>query len=58
MGYTSEWKPIVMTGLVCRKCKGPHLEYRDWESSDGAYEDQQFKCLDCGYSFWVEGIDS
>jgi hypothetical protein len=28
-----------------------------WESSDGAYEDYQFKC-EAGHTWWVDGIDS
>lgn len=56
-GTSSEWKPVVMAGYTCPKCAGP-LQYRDWESSCGSFEDQQFKCTACGHSWWCEGPDA
>lgn len=56
MSY-SNWKPVVMADYVCPKCKG-WLEYRDYESSNGAHEDQQFRCTICKHSWWIDGIDS
>jgi Zn ribbon nucleic-acid-binding protein len=58
MGYTSNWKPIVFAGASCPKCNGHNLEYCDWESDDGAHEDQHQKCLDCGHNWWIEGSDA
>lgn len=46
------------TGTKCRKCESEKVSYRVWESSDGAYEDYNYKCRDCGHSWWVDGIDS
>jgi hypothetical protein len=50
------WKPDA---VPCPKCGG-HVEARLWESSDGAYEDWQFRCVepDCRHTWWVDGIDS
>lgn len=33
---------------------------RIWESSDGAYEDEQYRCTnkECNHVLWVDGIDS
>lgn len=61
-GEFKEWRPaertchhkIPLTGLPC----GHPVEYRVWESSDGAYEDCQYRCLGGGHVWWVDGIDS
>ena len=47
-------KIIPTTGLPC----GHPVEYRLWESSDGAYEDFQYRCIGGGHIWWVEGADS
>jgi hypothetical protein len=39
--------------MVC----GAAVQYRSWESSDGAYEDYQFRCAR-GHMWWIDGIDS
>ena len=49
--------PWEAEATPCRECGG-HVEYRLWESSDGGWEDFQFRCLDCGRVWWVDGIDS
>lgn len=46
------------TGRVCPVCGVASVTVRIWESSDGAYEDEQFRCGACGHSWWVDGIDS
>ena len=33
------------------------VKVRKWESSDGAYEDYQYRCA-AGHTWWVDGIDS
>lgn len=43
-------------GRVFMKC-GAKVQYRSWESSDGAYEDYQYRC-DNGHTWWIDGIDS
>lgn len=53
-GDFAEWEA---SAAPCRKCGG-HVEGRVWESSDGAYEDYQYRCVDCRYTWWVDGIDS
>jgi hypothetical protein len=45
---------VAVSGLVC----GHPVERRVWESSDGAYEDYQFRCVGGGHVWWVDGIDS
>lgn len=42
----------------CRQCPATAVEYRTWESSDGAYEDYQYRCRRCGATWWVDGIDA
>ena len=36
---------------------GAKVQYRSWESSDGAYEDYQYRC-EAGHTWWIDGIDS
>ena len=43
---------------ACRKCKALTVRCRCWESSCGGYEDYQYKCTSCGYSWWIDGPDS
>lgn len=49
-GYTA-------TDWPCKKCRSTHVAERCDESSDGAYEDYHFMCLDCGHSWWEESSD-
>ena len=42
---------------LCRKCEGA-LQYRTWESKCGGYVDYQYRCLNCGHVYWIDGIDS
>lgn len=37
-------------------CKAK-VQYRMWESNDGAYEDYQYRCAN-GHVWWVEGSDA
>jgi hypothetical protein len=57
-GWTASSKKchvvVPISGLPC----GHPVEYRVWESSDGAYEDEQYRCLGGGHTWWVDGIDS
>lgn len=46
------------TQRTCPVCAVASVKVRIWESSDGAYEDEQFRCGACGYTWWVDGIDS
>ena len=55
-GDFGQFKPCDDTR--CRKCGSTRVGYRTWESSDGAYEDYNYKCYDCGASWWIDGIDS
>lgn len=42
----------------CPYCKGTNVVVRQWESSDGAYEDERVECLDCKRVWWNEGADA
>lgn len=56
--FNDSWKPCDST---CRKCgKAGMVFYDIWESSDGAYEDFKYECLQpgCGATWWVEGPDA
>jgi ssDNA-binding Zn-finger/Zn-ribbon topoisomerase 1 len=53
-GTFEEWKPDA---APCPKCGG-HVLCRLWGSHDEAYEDHQYRCIDCKYTWWVDGIDS
>lgn len=59
MGYQNEWTPVSSSDVPCRKCgeKG-HIEYREWESSCGGFEDYHYRCNSCSSDWWVEGADS
>lgn len=53
-----EFTETVHTLQKCRSCKGQNVTCRTWESSDGAYEDYRYDCADCGFFWWIDGIDS
>lgn len=55
--YKTDWKPVIRADFRCRKCGGP-VHYRYWESDCGGFEDVQYRCDDCNYTWWVEGPDS
>jgi PHP family Zn ribbon phosphoesterase len=42
-----------LTDGVC----GAPVKVRVWESSDGGYEDYQYRC-EAGHTWWIDGIDS
>jgi hypothetical protein len=52
-GAVSDWKPC---NRPCRYCKtvGRH-SYRVWESSDGAYTDNEYECRGCRQAWWEDG---
>lgn len=52
--YVNDWKPCKW---YCRKCGGHNIEYRQVTSFDEAHEDYNYRCLDCKYNWWVDGID-
>ena len=58
--YLDNWKKAKITNIYfkCRKCGSKNISYRNWESACGGYEDIEYKCEDCNYKWWVEGIDS
>jgi transposase-like protein len=50
------WTPCP--DMTCRKCAHADVARRKWESSCGGWEDWQYQCHHCDYTWWVEGIDS
>ena len=55
MPFTTDWEKEE--DCACPKCRKHTVSSRKWESSDGAFEDYYFQC-ECGYNWWVDGIDS
>lgn len=61
--HEGEFRSWQDSSQKCRKTKADgtpcdaKVEYRLWESSDGAYEDWQYRC-EAGHTWWVDGIDS
>lgn len=43
-------------GKQCPKCGHSDTTSRNWESSDGAYENVRFTCHHCGHVWWWEII--
>lgn len=50
--------PFYCEGVKCEKCDNETVYYDAWESSDGAYEDYHYTCINCGYDYWVDGPDA
>lgn len=59
MSYTTDWKPTKAENpdFVCRECESSEVEYREWESSDGAHDDVHYRCNHCHHDWWIEGPD-
>lgn len=59
MGYVTDWKPTKAENpnFKCCQCASDEIEYREWESSDGAHDDLHYRCNGCGRQWWVEGAD-
>jgi DNA-directed RNA polymerase subunit M/transcription elongation factor TFIIS len=53
------WKRVAdeNKNFKCIGCKGDNLYYVSHESSDGAYDDYNYKCQNCGKSWWTESSD-
>lgn len=51
---STEWKPA--TDRKCNKCGSDNVIVRTVTSFDEAYDDDNFKCNDCAYSWWVDGV--
>lgn len=45
------------TGGSTQVTCGAAVKYREWDSSDGAYTDYQYRC-ESGHTWWIDGIDS
>lgn len=61
MSYT-EWKEVGVPqnpNFKCYKCGTREgLQHRQWDSSDGAFTDDNYRCTKCGNNWWVDGPDS
>lgn len=56
---TTDWKPVSNPAVPCRKCKEPGgIEYYEWESPCGGYEDYHYRCTKCNADWWIEGADA
>jgi transposase-like protein len=53
---SAEWRPAIQP-RNCLKCKSANVEVRTVTSFDEAHEDDNFRCLDCKYDWWVDGPD-
>lgn len=50
-----EWKSCV--AMVCA-CGSKEVWSRTHTASDGGVEDEEYQCRKCGFTWWVDGIDS
>ncbi len=58
-GDFAKWKPVTEGyHATCPKCGQKAMRSREWESSDGAYDDTQYRCDNCGRGYWTEGPDA
>ncbi len=56
MSEQNVWVPTTST---CPKCCKPNaVEYQVVESSCGDYEDEHYRCRECGHSWWIDGPDA
>ncbi len=55
--FVTDWKPVVIAGFACR-CGSFNIDYRNWESDCGGYEDTCYRCNACGQRWWVDGPDA
>lgn len=54
-----EFTSAEIVTVWCERCKQSRSHrLQVWESSDGAYEDEKYTCLECGRVHWVDGCDS
>jgi hypothetical protein len=54
--FKDEWKKVPQ--CLCPKCGSQNVYCRTWESDCGGFEDDNFKCANCGHVWWVEGADA
>jgi transposase-like protein len=56
MPYVGDEEPA--THRTCPECFSTSILVQIWESDDGGHEDNHFRCTACGYTWWIDGIDS
>lgn len=54
MAYTN-WQA---TDKHCVRCGCSHVMFRYYEPYDESTVDCEYKCMECEYTWWVDGIDS
>lgn len=57
MTYYGDWNALPQD-IKCPECSTGDVHYRTVESSDGAYEDDEYMCATCHHRWYVDGIDS
>ncbi|MEI4482180.1 MULTISPECIES: hypothetical protein [unclassified Phyllobacterium] len=58
MSY-SEWKPVPESfNFKCRECGSLDVEFQEYESPCGGYEDYFYHCMGCDRRWHVEGADA
>lgn len=57
--YCAGWQSTtpINPNFKC-KCGSNDVEYRDWQSNCGGFEDTHYRCKTCGHSWWVESADA
>lgn len=50
----SDWK---ISDNKCRCCGG-QVRRRTVTSSCGGYDDEEYNCTECGYTWWIDGSDA
>ena len=55
-GNFSKWK--LCKDRKCSQCGSQSVKYREWDFLCGGYTDYNYCCQDCGYSWWIDGIDA
>lgn len=54
-GTTAAAKP---SDTPCPQCRARQTTCQEWESSCGGYVDWKYTCGACGWTWWIDGIDS
>lgn len=55
MPYVGQWKPDEGG---CKYCgEEGTIQYIEWESSCGGYEDFKYRCINCEKTWWIDGAD-
>lgn len=54
-----DWTKADKPQSPCPKCNQTGgIEYQEWESSCGGYDDYKYRCTKCNAEWWIEGADA